>query len=30
MVTHNMAQALAYGNRLMMLHQGRIIWMSGR
>jgi putative ABC transport system ATP-binding protein len=25
MVTHNMAQALAYGNRLMMLHQGRII-----
>lgn len=25
MVTHNMAHALAYGNRLMMLHQGRII-----
>jgi putative tryptophan/tyrosine transport system ATP-binding protein len=25
MVTHNRAQALAYGNRLMMLHQGRII-----
>lgn len=25
MVTHNMAQALAYGNRLVMLHQGRII-----
>jgi len=25
MITHNMAQALAYGNRLMMLHQGRII-----
>lgn len=25
MVTHNMAQALAYGNRLIMLHQGRII-----
>jgi putative ABC transport system ATP-binding protein len=25
MVTHNMAQALAYGNRLVMLHQGRVI-----
>ncbi|MBC2734674.1 MAG: ATP-binding cassette domain-containing protein [Desulfobacteraceae bacterium] len=25
MVTHNMAQALAYGNRLVMLHQGGII-----
>ena len=25
MVTHNMAQALTYGNRLIMLHQGRII-----
>lgn len=25
MVTHNMSQALAYGNRLVMLHQGRII-----
>ena len=25
MVTHNMTQALAYGNRLIMLHQGRII-----
>jgi len=25
MVTHNMAQALAYGNRLIMLHQGHII-----
>lgn len=25
MVTHNMAQALAYGNRLIMLHQGRVI-----
>ncbi len=25
MVTHNMAQALACGNRLIMLHQGRII-----
>jgi putative ABC transport system ATP-binding protein len=25
MVTHNMAQALACGNRLMMLHRGRII-----
>ena len=25
MVTHNMAQALSYGNRLIMLHQGRII-----
>jgi putative ABC transport system ATP-binding protein len=25
MVTHNMSEALAYGNRLIMLHQGRII-----
>jgi putative ABC transport system ATP-binding protein len=25
MVTHNMSQALALGNRLIMLHQGRII-----
>jgi putative ABC transport system ATP-binding protein len=25
MVTHNMAQALAFGNRLIMLHRGRII-----
>jgi putative ABC transport system ATP-binding protein len=25
MITHNMAQALTYGNRLIMLHQGRII-----
>lgn len=25
MVTHNMSQALAFGNRLVMLHQGRII-----
>ena len=25
MVTHNMAQALACGNRLMMLHRGRVI-----
>lgn len=25
MVTHNMAQAIAYGNRLIMFHQGRII-----
>ncbi|SKA78565.1 putative ABC transport system ATP-binding protein [Paucidesulfovibrio gracilis DSM 16080] len=25
MVTHNMAQAIAYGNRLVMFHQGRII-----
>jgi len=25
MVTHNMAQALALGNRLIMLHQGRVI-----
>lgn len=25
MVTHNMAQALSHGNRLIMLHQGRII-----
>ena len=25
MVTHNMAQALAYGNRLIMLHHGHII-----
>ena len=25
MVTHNMSQALAYGNRLIMLHQGKVI-----
>lgn len=25
MVTHNMAQAIAHGNRLVMFHQGRII-----
>ena len=25
MVTHNMAQALALGNRLIMMHEGRII-----
>ncbi|WP_022662924.1 ABC transporter ATP-binding protein [Paucidesulfovibrio longus] len=25
MVTHNMAQAIAHGNRLIMFHQGRII-----
>ncbi len=25
MVTHNMAQALSFGNRLIMLHRGRII-----
>ena len=25
MVTHNMSQALAYGNRLVMLHQGKVI-----
>jgi len=24
MVTHNMSQALKYGNRMVMLHQGRI------
>ena len=26
MVTHNMSEALTYGNRLIMLHQGRIIF----
>ena len=25
MVTHNMAQALQLGNRLIMMHEGRII-----
>ncbi len=25
MVTHNMAQALAVGNRLVMMHEGRIV-----
>ena len=25
MVTHNMGQALALGNRLLMMHEGRII-----
>lgn len=25
MITHNMHQALAYGNRLIMMHQGRIV-----
>jgi putative ABC transport system ATP-binding protein len=25
MVTHNMRQALAFGNRLVMLHQGEVI-----
>jgi len=24
MVTHNMTQALKYGNRMVMLHQGKI------
>jgi putative ABC transport system ATP-binding protein len=24
MVTHNMTQALKYGNRMVMLHQGRV------
>lgn len=26
MVTHNMAQALSIGNRLIMMHEGRIIY----
>ena len=25
MITHNMENAIAYGNRLVMLHQGRIV-----
>jgi len=25
MITHNMKHAIEYGNRLIMLHQGRII-----
>ena len=25
MVTHNMRDAIAYGNRLIMMHEGRII-----
>ena len=25
MITHNMKHAIAFGNRLIMLHQGRII-----
>ena len=25
MITHNMRDAIAYGNRLIMLHEGRII-----
>ncbi len=31
MITHNMKHAIAFGNRLIMLHQGRIILdLSGR
>ena len=26
MVTHNMKQAIQYGNRLIMMHEGRIIY----
>ena len=26
MVTHNMKDAIAYGNRLIMMHEGRIIY----
>ncbi|RAE69825.1 ABC transporter ATP-binding protein, partial [Burkholderia multivorans] len=26
MVTHNMEQAIALGNRLIMMHEGRIIY----
>lgn len=26
MITHNMADAIAYGNRLIMLHEGRVIY----
>ena len=25
MITHNMRDAIAYGNRLIMLHEGRIV-----
>lgn len=25
MITHNMENAIAYGNRLVMLHQGKIV-----
>ena len=31
MVTHNMSQALDMGNRLIMMHEGRIVYeLSGR
>jgi putative ABC transport system ATP-binding protein len=29
MVTHNMAQAIRWGNRLVMMHAGRIIFEAG-
>jgi len=29
MVTHNMEQALAMGNRLVMMHEGRVIYELG-
>ena len=25
MITHNMKHAISYGNRLLMLHQGRVL-----
>jgi putative ABC transport system ATP-binding protein len=25
MVTHNMKQAIAYGNRLIMMHEGKVV-----
>ena len=28
MVTHNMEQAIALGNRLIMMHEGRIIYQA--
>ena len=30
MVTHNMQHALDYGNRLLMMDKGQIIWDIGR
>ena len=28
MVTHNMEQALRVGNRLIMMHEGKIVWQA--
>ena len=30
MVTHNMQQALALGNRLIMMHEGRIVFTASK